>query len=99
MPGSGAVPTMARSAWVRRLFSFGLTTSPPSLTSSVASGSLPPTSRAVSTARLKRLEYDFPIGTPTDLNSSPIAFASARPLSFSCRCLATLSRLSGSVSA
>jgi len=56
---------------------------------------LPPISRAVSTARKNRLEYDFPIGTAAPRNTSPTAFASARPLSFSWRCLATLSRFQG----
>jgi hypothetical protein len=51
VPGSGVVVTSVRSASDRRLFSFGLTTSPPSEISSVACGSLPPISRAVSTAR------------------------------------------------
>ena len=69
VPGSGAAPTRARSAAVRRLFSFGRTTSPPSDTSGVACGSLPPIRRAVSTARKKRLEYDFPIGTAAALKT------------------------------
>jgi len=38
VPGSGMVATIARNASVRRLFSFGLTTNPPSVTSSVACG-------------------------------------------------------------
>src|SRR6202022_4078629 len=52
VPGAGAVPARVRRAWVRRLFSFGLTTRPPSLTSSVDSGSRPPASRAVEAARV-----------------------------------------------
>jgi len=36
-------------------------TCPPSVMSSMACGSLPLISRAVSTARKKRLEYDFPV--------------------------------------
>jgi hypothetical protein len=51
VPAAGGVAAIVRSAWARRLFSFGLTTRPPSLTSGVASASLPPISCAVSTAR------------------------------------------------
>src|SRR3989441_1123004 len=63
VPASGGVPTIVRNACVRRLFSFGLTTCPPSLTSSVACGSLPPISLAVSTARYNWLDSDLPVGT------------------------------------
>src|SRR5262245_43305893 len=97
--GSGAVAMRVRRACARRLFSLGLTTRPPSVTSLVAVGSLAAISRAVSTARWKRLEYDWPTGTPAARKASPMALASARPLSLSCRCRSTLAKLSGSVSA
>src|SRR4051812_27548149 len=99
VPASGAVPASLRKACARRSFSIGVTTSPPSVMSLLEATSPPPISFPVSTARLKRLVYTLPIGMPSFLNESPTWRARTRPPSESCRCFATLSRFSGSVSA
>src|SRR5207247_1048413 len=86
---------IGRRACRGRAFSRGLTTCPRSATSCGGSGSLPAMRREVSTARWKRREYTRPIGIPARFKASPMDRASARPLSFSWRCLATFSRFSG----
>ena len=59
----------------------------------------PKASFPVSMARKYWLVTTWPTGMPSFLKASPISLALARPASLSWRCLSTLAKLSGSVSA
>ena len=79
VPAGGAVEAIFFIAAARRLFSFGVTTSPPSEMSTVDVTAPKPSSVPVSTARLNWLVTTCPTGTLSLRNASPISRASARP--------------------
>jgi hypothetical protein len=99
VPAGGGVAASVRKAAVRRLFSLGETTRPPSLMSAVDDTSPTPSSVPVSTARWNRLVWTLPTGILSLRSESPIDLAAARSASLSCRWWAVSLRSSGLVSA